>query len=343
MVAKQAMTADTANGNQRAKSLTPAEGSSDEQGDADWLTSRISSLSLSSSQSRTQPITPIRTPKNSTLLKDSLSSTTSSPTASQRKSPYCGGKNKDGSPCGNKSRMGCRWHRRPSLETPDRPVLGRLGATLTDTSVESDGDESDDEHAAPLSTDLPKNPKLTTIRIKKILHKTEFRSSKTGKMAKFSEWISYNLKSETQALLHLEMEKPLSPSDEEGYIYAIQILDPNTQGTVKFKVGRTNDVNIRYNYWLERLIQLELRGTSLEVERKSSLDCEEEHMEIFEFKKLTGKKKNQEYELLVKPVIDNWGRFVAKHFDGVEEDVDSEANLTVEVTLRATVKKDIGL
>jgi hypothetical protein len=42
-------------------------------------------------------------------------------------------------------------------------------------------------------------------------------------------------------------------------------------------------------------------------------DCGKMHQEIFEFKRLKGKGKGREWELIVKPVIEKWGRYVDEH------------------------------
>ena len=41
------------------------------------------------------------------------------------------------------------------------------------------------------------------------------------------------------------------------------------------------------------------------------------HKEIFTFKRFgAGKNKGREYEAIVKPVVEKWGRYVEKYLDG---------------------------
>ncbi|KAL0580442.1 hypothetical protein V5O48_001595 [Marasmius crinis-equi] len=64
----------------------------------------------------------------------------------------------------------------------------------------------------------------------------------------FADYIPEYLHPDTQVALRVEMEKPRSSSDVEGYIYTFEIRDPNSK-TIKLKVGRTVNVVKRLNQW----------------------------------------------------------------------------------------------
>ncbi|KDQ59582.1 hypothetical protein JAAARDRAFT_126901 [Jaapia argillacea MUCL 33604] len=68
----------------------------------------------------------------------------------------------------------------------------------------------------------------------------------------FKDWIPDHLSMETQAALRAEMEKARSLSDEPGYIYTFEILDPTTPTQLHLKVGRTTNLAIRLNQWANR-------------------------------------------------------------------------------------------
>ncbi|EKM55964.1 uncharacterized protein PHACADRAFT_256946 [Phanerochaete carnosa HHB-10118-sp] len=93
----------------------------------------------------------------------------------------------------------------------------------------------------------------------------------------------------------------------------------------------------KYCYRLERLIHLELadlivnrpyllsgypklteapeRNAKPPPKRKCP-DCGKMHKEIFTFSRITnGKRKGREYETIVKPVVEKWGRYVEKYVD----------------------------
>ncbi|KAJ4471578.1 hypothetical protein J3R30DRAFT_3299527 [Lentinula aciculospora] len=73
----------------------------------------------------------------------------------------------------------------------------------------------------------------------------------------FQEWIDFAdyippyLHPDTQVALRVEMEKPRSQSDVEGYIYTFEIRDPNDPSppTISLKVGRAVNVVKRLNQW----------------------------------------------------------------------------------------------
>lgn len=44
------------------------------------------------------------------------------------------------------------------------------------------------------------------------------------------------------------------------------------------------------------------------------------HQEIFEFTRIkSGKYKGREFELIVKPVIERWGKFIDEYYTGASE------------------------
>ncbi|KAJ8093085.1 hypothetical protein PM082_020568 [Marasmius tenuissimus] len=65
----------------------------------------------------------------------------------------------------------------------------------------------------------------------------------------FADYVPDYLHPDTQVALRVEMEKPRSSSDVEGYIYTFEIRDPNSPKTIKLKVGRTVNVVKRLNQW----------------------------------------------------------------------------------------------
>ncbi|KAG6903189.1 hypothetical protein C0995_002732 [Termitomyces sp. Mi166 len=54
------------------------------------------------------------------------------------------------------------------------------------------------------------------------------------------------------------------------------------------------------------------RSSSDSGQRVPCLDCGSHHKEIFEFKRLTGQLKGQEWEKIIQPVIQRWGKFVGQ-------------------------------
>ncbi|KAJ3752010.1 hypothetical protein EV360DRAFT_55959 [Lentinula raphanica] len=64
----------------------------------------------------------------------------------------------------------------------------------------------------------------------------------------FADYIPPYLHPDTQVALRVEMEKPRSQSDVEGYIYTFEIRDPSPP-TISLKVGRAVNVVKRLNQW----------------------------------------------------------------------------------------------
>ncbi|KAJ3730296.1 hypothetical protein C8R42DRAFT_598835 [Lentinula raphanica] len=67
----------------------------------------------------------------------------------------------------------------------------------------------------------------------------------------FADYIPPYLHPDTQVALRVEMEKPRSQSDVEGYIYTFEIRDPKDPSppTISLKVGRAVNVVKRLNQW----------------------------------------------------------------------------------------------
>ncbi|OCB89665.1 hypothetical protein A7U60_g3142 [Sanghuangporus baumii] len=78
---------------------------------------------------------------------------------------------------------------------------------------------------------------------------TGFYTSTKGKWVKYSDFIPRYLQSETQLALRREMTKPVSESDEYGYVYAYLIEDEDMPFILRIKIGRTVDVQARLNTW----------------------------------------------------------------------------------------------
>ncbi|KAJ3737649.1 hypothetical protein DFJ43DRAFT_987288 [Lentinula guzmanii] len=64
----------------------------------------------------------------------------------------------------------------------------------------------------------------------------------------FADYIPPYLHPDTQVALRVEMEKPRSQSDVEGYIYTFEVRDPSPP-TISLKVGRAVNVVKRLNQW----------------------------------------------------------------------------------------------
>jgi hypothetical protein len=223
---------------------------------------------------------------------------------------------------------------------------------------------------------------------KSMVQPKTFFSRKNGQPVKFEDWIPSYLHPDTQIALRAEMEKPRSTADEDGYIYAFQIVDPDDKALVHMKVGRTTKLTQRIHQWskqcgskeqvlrgfwpppnaksgegdgddaaddvgasllkgrvqagppgpnshrLERLIHLELADIVANAPyhdddwadmydgpegkeapprrvRAKCPDCGAMHKEIFSLPKIrAGKNRRREWEKVVQPAIERWGRFV---------------------------------
>ncbi|KAL5511914.1 hypothetical protein ACEPAH_5132 [Sanghuangporus vaninii] len=78
---------------------------------------------------------------------------------------------------------------------------------------------------------------------------TGFYTSTKGKWVKYSDFIPRYLQWKTQQALRREMTKPVSDSDEYGYVYAYLIEDDVMPFILRIKIGRTVDVQARLNTW----------------------------------------------------------------------------------------------
>ncbi|KAI0094083.1 hypothetical protein BDY19DRAFT_902747 [Irpex rosettiformis] len=86
----------------------------------------------------------------------------------------------------------------------------------------------------------------------KVLDKKEFLSPVTGEYVKFDEYIPSYLEPATQTALRALMTKLASKADRDGYIYGFEILDPDNDEYVFFKVGRTVKLNKRMDEWAKQ-------------------------------------------------------------------------------------------
>ncbi|KAI0318420.1 hypothetical protein OF83DRAFT_1115990 [Amylostereum chailletii] len=85
---------------------------------------------------------------------------------------------------------------------------------------------------------------------KKMQEPSGFYERKSGAtFIKFDDWIPGYLQPSTQASLRSEMQKAKSDSDEDGYIYTFEILDPADPSVVHLKVGRATNLNRRMDQW----------------------------------------------------------------------------------------------
>ncbi|KAJ1309972.1 hypothetical protein OPQ81_006730 [Rhizoctonia solani] len=225
-----------------------------------------------------------------------------------------------------------------------------------------------------------------------VLKPTGFHSRANNTWVSFSKLVPSYLQPGTQAALRADMENYVSESDKDGYIYAFEIMDPETPNEFHIKVGRSvnfikrlddwrkqcpsrkfalrgwwpgtieknNSANgssllggrinpgkkAKYSHRLERLIHLELSDIALnsthltprfnreasdqentdinsdtstalpssKLEKKSCPDCDQKHKEIFTLQRVTtGEMKGREWECIVMPIIEKWGKFVVEH------------------------------
>ncbi|KAH9948105.1 hypothetical protein B0H21DRAFT_690647 [Amylocystis lapponica] len=263
--------------------------------------------------------------------------------------------------CSGTTRSDARCQKRVRVRTP----LARLGA------------DADAELPQYCHQHAKKVLQPTCFRLRVVVHGRD--------KVEFKDWIPEYLQAATQANLRVEMERPLSDADVDGYIYAFEIRDLSAPDQLSIKVGRAVKVTKRieqwskqcgskeqilYGFWpwnvpadqvtfmkgrvrvgkagkwchrVERLVHLELAdlamnepyldphfpnvqvsdtGTSARaVQRKPCEDCGTVHREIFTFTRAQrGRFKNQEWDLIVKPVIEKWGRFVEQYLRREAED-----------------------
>ncbi|KAI1782586.1 hypothetical protein LXA43DRAFT_905388 [Ganoderma leucocontextum] len=169
---------------------------------------------------------------------------------------------------------------------------------------------------------------------------------------RFKDFIPSHLELRTQVLLRHFMRGPPLRTDKPGYVYALKLVDTAHPDLVRIKVGRTADVARRLyqhrsrcpsfnpfllGYYpsktqkiysrpvpfadlLERLVHLELTELAARsypagktATRPRCQDCGSVHVEIFTFKRVPGMPDNYEWEHIVRPVFQRWGRFVSNH------------------------------
>ncbi|KAG8746361.1 hypothetical protein FRC12_014306 [Ceratobasidium sp. 428] len=191
----------------------------------------------------------------------------------------------------------------------------------------------------------------------------------------FESWIPGDLSPTTKVKIRAKMAESLSQSENPGYVYAFEIVDPETPDYIHIKVGYSKNVLQRLSQWqrqcpskeiklrggwpstlkteyvnqttgeyvesirfenptkyphrVEQLVHLELEDVALhslhlkpEHRRPAAscpsmsrrcLDCGRLHREIFSFKRFTEPGlKGCEFDKVVLPVIEHWGRFVSQ-------------------------------
>lgn len=68
-------------------------------------------------------------------------------------------------------------------------------------------------------------------------------------MLRYTDWIPAYLSEDTKVLLRSEMEKPISNSDVDGYIYCYELRDTKNKDVVHLKVGRAVNLVKRIDEW----------------------------------------------------------------------------------------------
>ncbi|KAI1786179.1 hypothetical protein LXA43DRAFT_898469 [Ganoderma leucocontextum] len=186
-----------------------------------------------------------------------------------------------------------------------------------------------------------------------ILSEKTFRRSKhAAHTIYFKTFIPAHLEPRTQILLRHFMHSTPAKSDGPGYIYALELQDDAHLDLVHIKVGRTNDIarrlsehrrrcpsfepfllghypakaRLRASYLvpycdlLERLVHLELTDLAVKAHPAGGttphtrcVDCGSHHVEIFTFRRLRGHSYGREWVLIIRPILERWGRFVSKY------------------------------
>ncbi|KAH8806759.1 hypothetical protein DL96DRAFT_1473895 [Flagelloscypha sp. PMI_526] len=201
-----------------------------------------------------------------------------------------------------------------------------------------------------------------------------FYSKKNSQWLHFEYWIPRYLQSDTQLALRAAMEKPRPLLEQPGYLYILEIQDPDSPETVRLKVGRATNFR-QMDEWkshygssspllrgwypstedpealmkgrldpgppvptcdrLERLIHLELadliaseiylhpkwpnvkaasKNRAKDPKSKECPDCGQKHRDDFVFTRLKADDHaGTEWEDIVMPVIEKWGRFVESY------------------------------
>ncbi|CAE6518409.1 unnamed protein product [Rhizoctonia solani] len=105
-----------------------------------------------------------------------------------------------------------------------------------------------------------------------------FSWTKYNTWIQFKDYVPGYLQPATQAALRAEMEKPVSKSDEDGYVYAYEIRDPKAPNEFHIKIGRTVNLVRRLDEWREQCgsERVALRGWwPRTIEGGGQNDCED--------------------------------------------------------------------
>ncbi|KAG9010504.1 hypothetical protein FRB94_010270 [Tulasnella sp. JGI-2019a] len=92
-------------------------------------------------------------------------------------------------------------------------------------------------------------PRFCFQHAKEMLAVTGFYSRGNRVWVDFDDWIPKYMQEDTKVLLRSEMEKPISKSDVEGYIYCYELRDTKNTDIVNLKVGRAVNLVKRIDEW----------------------------------------------------------------------------------------------
>ncbi|KAI6137233.1 hypothetical protein F5141DRAFT_1079858 [Pisolithus sp. B1] len=162
----------------------------------------------------------------------------------------------------------------------------------------------------------------------------------------FKDYVPEYLRGATQLALKEEMARALSESDGPGYIYVVEIRDPSNTRLIQLK-RRLDQWDKQCGSKEQRLVHIELADLSLYApylepgwpktnnseqsvfsgkapslaylwlckKLAACTDCGTVHQEIFSFRRSNGGKyKGREWDGIVKPVIEKWGRFIKEYY-----------------------------
>ncbi|KAJ3154243.1 hypothetical protein HDU89_008310 [Geranomyces variabilis] len=188
-----------------------------------------------------------------------------------------------------------------------------------------------------------------------LCHHHRFDSAPHDK--RYAAWVDGDLRPATRHRLYAELQKPISPKDKPGFIYAYQLLarDDAPVYSSMYKIGRTSNIPRRLNEWstrcgytpslvgqfpktttpirhshrCERLIHIELSERFGAGPIVCPGKCREAHYEWF---KDSGDSAGQSDWEDMKTVIEKWVRFAQAEVsaaapDHVEMDVKEELNV----------------
>ncbi|KAG8858518.1 hypothetical protein FRB96_005190 [Tulasnella sp. 330] len=92
-------------------------------------------------------------------------------------------------------------------------------------------------------------PRYCHQHAKEMLAVTGFYSRSTKAWVEFDDWIPAYLSEDTKVLLRSDMEKPISNSDVDGYIYCYELRDTKNKDIINLKVGRAVNLVKRIDEW----------------------------------------------------------------------------------------------